>query len=1043
MWRLYQFLCIFFFFLLHFHPNLSSSSSLTHLCSHHEATALIQFKNSFTIHEYASPYYCNIDAGIKSYPKTKLWKEGTDCCSWEGVSCDNQKGQVIGLDLSCSWLYGTIPSNSSLFHLPHLQKLNLAFNDFSSSTMSSKFGEFANLVYLNLSYSSFSGQVPSKLSHLSKLVSLDLSWNDDQTLDKHTLKGLVENLTEVRQLSFDGINMSSINPNVLMNLSSSLSSLSLHGCGLRGKLPTNVFHLPNLKFLNLRDNQNISLKLPKLNWSSHLEHLELSPLFFSKEMIDSIDNFQSLKYLHLSYTSFPGGLLPESIMNLSSLEHLAISNVNFNGGLPNSIGNLFFLKHLDLSQNFFSGGLPDSIGNLVSLIHLELYGSNLSGSISTSLGNLTQLRYLDLSSNRFSGQLPYSLTNLTQLEELDISNNSIEGSIPSWLYVASSLKSIYLYDNQLSGHIKEFRSTSLEVIHLDGNKLQGPIPSSISQLLNLTALSLGSNNLSGTFDFGMFSKLQHLQYLHISQNNPSLTCNGTDAAYKLPNLQYLTLSCNINKFPLFLKGSKDLQGLDLSNNRIDGKFPMWMQDVGNNSFFYYLNLSHNLLTDAEQTSRMTITFLDLSFNLIQGKLPIPSSLTQFFFISNNNLSGEIPSQICNSSLQFLDLSHNNLRGSIPPCFGDLSKSLSMLNLQKNKFYGIIPPTFKKGCRLSYLNLNDNQLEGPLTRSILHCRELEVLDFGNNKINDTFPHWLGSLKQLQVLILQSNRLYGPIYYTRSNPYFSKIQIFDLSSNYFTGPLPARYIKNFMVMMNLTTDKTKMSYLGLELPSIVSRSFYSYSIAIAIKGLEMELVKIVTLLMSIDLSNNKFEGEIPEDIGKLKSLEGLNLSHNNLSGCIPASIGNMSSLEWLDLSSNKLVGMIPERLVDLTFLSFFNVSENQLHGLIPQGKQFNTFGNDSYEGNNGLCGFPISKGCSNIEAPPPNLVEEDGSKSNIAFGWKAVLTGYGCGIVFGLAMGYVIFQTGKPKWFVSLVEARNHRRQKTSRNGHRSGGGRRRI
>ncbi|XVF70825.1 hypothetical protein PTKIN_Ptkin11bG0193000 [Pterospermum kingtungense] len=979
MWRPYQFLCIFFFFLLHFHPNLSSSSSLTHLCSHHEAAALIQFKNSFSIDEDA-PWDCD-NAGIKSYPKTKSWKEGTDCCSWEGVSCDNQKGQVIELDLSCSWLGGTIPSNSSLFNLPHLQKLNLAFNDFYPSKMSAKFGEFASLVYLNLSGSHFLGQVPSKLSHLSKLVSLDLSSNYytgqtlDKHIDKHTLKGLVENLTEVGKLSFDGINMSSINPNVLMNLSSSLSSLSLDGCGLRGKLPTNVFHLPNLKFLNLRDNQNLSLKLPKLNWSSHLEHLELSPLFFSKEMIDSIDNFQSLKYLDISSTSFPGGLLPDSIMNISSLEHLVVSNVNFNGGLPNSIGNLFFLKHLDLRY------------------------SNLSGSIPTSLGNLTQLRYLDLSSNSFSGQLPYSLIDLTQLEELDISNNSIEGSIP----------------DELSGHIKEFRSTSLEVIELDGNKLQGPIPSSISQLLNLTLLTLGSNNLSGTFDFGMFSKLQHLQYLDISQNNPSLTCNG----------------------------SKDLRYLDLSNNRIDGKFPMWMSDVRKNSFFDYLNLSHNLLADAEQISRMKITLLDLSFNLIRGKLPIPSSITQFSFISNNYLSGEIPSHICNSSLQFLDLSHNNLSGSIPPCFGNLSKSLSMLNLQKNKFYGIIPPTFAKGCRLSYLNLNGNQLEGPLTRSILHCRELEVLDFGNNKINDTFPSWLGSLKQLQVLILQSNRLHGPIYDTRSDPYFSKIQIFDLSSNYFAGPLPVRYIKNFMAMINLTTDKTKMSYLGLELASNFSSRFYSYSIAIAMKGLEMELVKVFSLLMSIDLSNNKFEGKIPEDIGKLKSLEGLNLSHNNLNGCIPASIGSMSSLEWLDLSSNKLVGMIPERLVYLTFLSFFNVSGNQLHGLIPQGKQFNTFGNDSYEGNNGLCGFPVSKGCSDIEAPPPNLVEEDGSKSNIAFGWKAVLTGYGCGTVFGLAMGYVIFQIGKPKWFVSLVEAQSHRRRKTSKNGNRSGRGRRRI
>ncbi|XWS08150.1 hypothetical protein CRYUN_Cryun41cG0055600 [Craigia yunnanensis] len=254
MWYLqkaFQFLCIVFFF-LNFEANLSSSSSysITQLCSHDEASALIQFKSSFSINKsYSGSWYCD-DFGIKSYPKTDSWNEGTDCCSWDGVTCDNIKGQVIGLDLSCSWLYGTIPSNSSLFHLPHLQKLNLAFNYFNSSKMSSKFGEFASLVYLNLFGTYFAGQVPSQVSHLSKLVSLDLSWNDDQTLDKHTLEGLVHNLTEVRQLFLDGINMSSINPNVMMNLSSSLRSLSLYYCGLRGKFPQNIFTCHPLRCSN-------------------------------------------------------------------------------------------------------------------------------------------------------------------------------------------------------------------------------------------------------------------------------------------------------------------------------------------------------------------------------------------------------------------------------------------------------------------------------------------------------------------------------------------------------------------------------------------------------------------------------------------------------------------------------------------------------------------------------------------------------------------------------------------------------------------------
>ncbi|KAL1174380.1 hypothetical protein V6Z11_A04G007600 [Gossypium hirsutum] len=216
-----------------------------------------------------------------------------------------------------------------------------------------------------------------------------------------------------------------------------------------------------------------------------------------------------------------------------------------------------------------------------------------------------------------------------------------------------------------------------------------------------------------------------------------------------------------------------------------------------------------------------------------------------------------------------------------------------------------------------------------------------------------------------------------------------------------------------------------------------AFYTYSIGIVLKGRDVELLKIFTMWMIIDLSNNQFEGEIPKVIGKLNLLKGLNLSHNNLNGGIPTSIGNLTSLEWLDLSSNRLSGTIPNRLADLPFLSSVNVSENQLHGQIPQGKQFNTFGNDSYEGNKGLCGFPVSKGCKIIEPAPPNVLEKDGSKSNIASGWKVVLIGYGCGVVFGMAMGYVVFQTGKPRWLVNLVENQHEKkRRRKSKKGNRN-------
>ena len=44
----------------------------------------------------------------------------------------------------------------------------------------------------------------------------------------------------------------------------------------------------------------------------------------------------------------------------------------------------------------------------------------------------------------------------------------------------------------------------------------------------------------------------------------------------------------------------------------------------------------------------------------------------------------------------------------------------------------------------------------------------------------------------------------------------------------------------------------------------------------------------------------------------------------------------------------------------------------------------------------------------------------------FGWKAVLLGYGCGLVFGSAMGYLVFKIGKPQCLLRLIEEKRHRK-----------------
>ncbi|KDO58390.1 hypothetical protein CISIN_1g026180mg [Citrus sinensis] len=196
-----------------------------------------------------------------------------------------------------------------------------------------------------------------------------------------------------------------------------------------------------------------------------------------------------------------------------------------------------------------------------------------------------------------------------------------------------------------------------------------------------------------------------------------------------------------------------------------------------------------------------------------------------------------------------------------------------------------------------------------------------------------------------------------------------------------------------------------------PALTYYGFSYYSLTLSNKGTELEYEKLSNLITAIILSNNSFVGEIPTSIANLKGLRTLNLSTNSLQGHIPPTLGNLIVLESLDLSNNKLSGQIPQQLGELTTLEVFDVSDNLLTGPIPRGKQFNTFGKGSFDGNPGLCGQPLSKQCDNSATSPPE--EDPHSESLFAFGWKTVLIGYASGTVIGVVLGH-IFSTRKYEW-----------------------------
>lgn len=344
----YSILLLFFFIF-----SISSSSfsvNTTHKCSLQQTLALLIFKQNLSSINFSiddsmySP--CADWLGSGYTPIMMNWNISTDCCDWNGVTCDHSTGDVIGLDLSCSMLQGTIHPNTTLFHLPHLQRLNLAYNDFTDSQLPTDIGMVSNsLTYLNFSSCGLTGRVPTDISHLHRLVSLDLSFNGiDFNLEPHVFINLLQNCTDMKELSLKYVIISSVLPTDL-NISSSLELLNLASTGLQGKLPHNIFNLQSLKRLDLSSNSFTGYITSEISLLPKLVTLDLSS-----------NGINSLLLQPHIFSSF--------IKNSTFLRDLWLAEVNIGLVLTTHLNIFSFLRSLDLSFTNLQGKLPDDILNL-------------------------------------------------------------------------------------------------------------------------------------------------------------------------------------------------------------------------------------------------------------------------------------------------------------------------------------------------------------------------------------------------------------------------------------------------------------------------------------------------------------------------------------------------------------------------------------------------------------------------------------------------------------------------------------------------------
>ncbi|KAI4294944.1 hypothetical protein MLD38_040780 [Melastoma candidum] len=630
-----------------------------------------------------------------------------------------------------------------------------------------------------------------------------------------------------------------------------------------------------------------------------------------------------------------------------------------------------------------------------------------------------RLERLSFSSCKLT-KFPSFLSQSTGLQYLDLSNNMIQEGIPRWFWGIGieTLEVLDLHNNLIGGSM-QIPWKKLDELNLANNSFRGSLP---IPPIPATSFSASQNGFHGSISPSV-CLLTSLTKLEVAENN--LTGTIPECLGNLTRLIGLDLSDNLltGSLPQSLANCTSLQRLYLSNNMFDDTSPQWILGI----LLYSLQLRNNNFSGQwprDTAISRSLKFIDLSRNSFEGPPPIPSDTAAYYVISGNKFSGDISPLMCSAThLTFLDMSNNRLTGNLPRCLENIRTALTCFSVRRNKLSGVIPAgMFPKGNPLRTLDLSQNQFEGPLPRSLENCKKLEVLDVGGNKIVDFFPYWLESLPKLQVFSIRFNKFYGQVNYSRKAPALNKLRILDLSSNNFHGPFPDNLITKLVAMTQVDKEQRGVRYIG--------DSSGLYSVQLNWKGVETQLVKILVEFTGLDLSKNSFYGEIPRNIGALTALKGLNLSHNHLTGTIPLTIGNISGLEWLDLSSNELGGAIPRELTELTSLAILNLSYNKLTGRIPTGEQFNTFAPGSFEGNPGLCGFPLPKVCDAGKSPPPRPSskheESGGWRQGRWIDWKATAAiGYVCGTIAGIYLGYVVLVDGRPLWLavtVDRIEAR---------------------
>ncbi|KAL6285220.1 hypothetical protein ACE6H2_009610 [Prunus campanulata] len=595
------------------------------------------------------------------------WSSSTDCCSWEGVSCqqDDDDHRVVRLWLPWRRLSGVIsPSITNLTHLTHL---NLSHNSFSGPLPNDLFSSLSSLQVLDLSYNRLTNHLPEFSSKTTRLETLDLSRNlfNGSIVVPASAAATLTTFNVMRN-NFAGSNPISFLCNNRSN-HTSLTILNLSANKFTGEIPPGLGACSKLQVFRAGFN-HLSGYLPG-------------------EIFDLVD----LEELYVPSNRLSGHI-GKGIVLLTKLKILELSSNKFSGPIPSNIGKLSRLENLLLSTNNFTGHLPPSLTNCTNLSTLILRFNHLTGDVSAfNFTTLPRLTMLDLGNNNFTGELPQSLYSCKSLKAIRLASTQLTGQISPEIVALKSLSFLSLSINNLTNATGAIRilmgCKSLTTLVLSKNFLLEPVPNDenlaeLDGFLNLKVLALGGCLFTGQVP-SWLAKLKNLQALDLSYNLITGSIPGWLGS--LPNLFYMDLSNNIfeGAFPTELCGMPALTSKETGDHKVQEGFlelPLFVKRT---------NATNQQYKELSNFRRA----IYVGNNLLNGTIPIQIGQLRLLHVldfRHNNFTGSIPDQISNlANLEILDFSYNHLSGEIPASLKSLN-FMSFFSVAYNDLEGLVP-----------------------------------------------------------------------------------------------------------------------------------------------------------------------------------------------------------------------------------------------------------------------------------------------------------------------------------------------------------------